>query len=68
MTIEMRCSGTMHAKINDLGIEIKCKRRTCGARPGVVVLHTFDSETGHLLKTERYADPARQGEKQHASG
>jgi hypothetical protein len=68
MTIEIRCSGTMHAKITETGLEIKCKRRTCGSRPGVVVLHTFDPISGELLKTERYADLARQGEKQHAPG
>jgi hypothetical protein len=35
-------------------IEVKCGSKSCGAGPGVVVLHRFDSTTGEVLGTTRY--------------
>jgi hypothetical protein len=66
--IELRCSGTMHGKlaILDGKLEVKCGRRGCGAKRGVVVLHTFDLTTGDLVATNRFADPVR-NEETHAS-
>lgn len=57
--IELRCHGTMHAKL-DLSrgrLQVKCVRRTCGSKPGVVVLHTFDLHTGDMVGTTKFADP-----------
>lgn len=67
--IELRCSGTMHGKLNihDGKLEVKCGRRGCGAGRGVVVLHTFDINTGELVGTSRFADPVKKEELSHAS-
>jgi hypothetical protein len=60
MAIELRCAGTLHGiLIDSTHLEVKCKRRACGARPGVVVLHTISLETGKVTSTEKYSDPAR---------
>ena len=56
---ELRCPGTMHARI-DLEaktLEVKCKRRGCGATALTVVLHTFALDSGRLLFTRRYREP-----------
>jgi hypothetical protein len=62
MPKELRCGGTMHGVLSDdhRYLEVKCKRRRCGAGPGIVVLHTFDlHEGGKLIKTKKYRDPQR---------
>lgn len=57
---ELRCAGTMHARmLDETTLEVKCKRRACGHIPGVVVLHTFNILTGELLKTQKFADPRK---------
>jgi len=63
LSIELRCMGTMHGILSDdlTSIEVKCKRRSCGAFPGIIILHTFDLETGKLLKTKKYAEPNMRG-------
>jgi len=60
---ELRCGGTMHGRLDeDLGLlEVKCGRRSCGAAPGVVVLHTFDIHTGELTGTARFRQPPKEG-------
>jgi len=35
-------------------IEVKCRSESCGAGPGVVVLHRFHATTGEVLGTTRY--------------
>lgn len=57
--VPLRCDGTMHAKLDleSHTLEVKCKRRRCGAESGVVVLHTFDCSTGELITTRRFANP-----------
>ena len=67
--IELRCGGTMHGKldIHDGKLEVKCGRRGCGAGRGVVVLHTFDLETGEMVGTRKFADPVKKEELSHAS-
>jgi hypothetical protein len=57
--IELRCGGTMHGRMDGFLLEVKCGRRSCGAKPGVVVLHTFDVMTGELVGTARYKDPIK---------
>ena len=60
---DLRCPGTLHGILSDdhVMLEVKCKRRVCGARPGVIVLHTFNVVTGCLVDTKRYAEPIRKG-------
>ena len=60
MPKELRCGGTMHGILSEDGteLEVKCKRRSCGKRPGVVVLHTFNLATGKLKHTRRFKEPA----------
>lgn len=59
MAVELRCSGTLHGIMSDDGqhLEVKCKRRGCGARKGVVVLHTLSIKTGKVVKTVRFRQP-----------
>jgi len=58
---ELRCAGTMHGRLLDsTHLEVKCKRRGCGYRPGTVVLHVFNLESGLLESTKQYADPQQQ--------
>lgn len=66
--IELRCEGTLHGILTDLRwLEVKCKRRSCGAARGVVVLHTIDVTTGRVTQTKRYSDPQVRKESQHAA-
>lgn len=69
MITELRCGGTMHGKLDivDGKLEVKCGRRSCGAKRGVVVLHTFDLSTGEMVGTRRFADPVRNEDLHHAS-
>ena len=57
--IELRCNGTLHGIVDtaNMTIEVKCKRRTCGAASGVVVLHTISLTTGEVVETKRFAEP-----------
>jgi hypothetical protein len=59
MTTELRCGGTLHGILSDDGkyLEVKCKRRACGAGKGVVVLHTLSLSTGKVTSTKRFAEP-----------
>lgn len=57
--IELRCPGTMHGKLEDDAIEVKCRRRSCGSKIGVVVLHRFSIHTGELVSTRRFAEPGK---------
>jgi hypothetical protein len=59
MITELRCSGTMHGKLDleNRKLEVKCGRRGCGAKRGVVVLHIFDLSTGRMIGTRKFADP-----------
>lgn len=66
MITELRCPGTMHAKLDGEVLEVKCRRKSCGYHPGVVVLHRFDVHTGKLTGTMRLADPKSGGN--HAAG
>lgn len=57
---ELRCGNTMHGILREgRYLEVKCKRRPCGAAPGVVVLHLFDLTNGQLTETKCYRDPHR---------
>jgi hypothetical protein len=57
---ELRCGGTMHGRmVDEFLLEVKCHRRSCGAKQGVIVLHTFDVVTGTLVGTKRFKDPVQ---------
>ena len=60
MTTQLRCEGNLYGIISDDAktIEVKCKRRKCGAKPGIIVLHTLSLETGKEVTTRRFRDPA----------
>jgi hypothetical protein len=68
-TVELRCEGTLHGRVIDgRELEVKCKRRSCGYRKGVVVLHTIDLQTGNTVSTKIFAEPQNQkGRGNHAS-
>lgn len=65
MKTELRCPSTMHGKLDDKVVEMKCRRRACGSEPGVVVLHRFNIHTGELVETRRFADPGKVGSHAH---
>ena len=69
MAIELRCSGTLHGILSDdhTELEVKCKRRACGAAPGIVVLHTIRLDTGRVANTKRFAEPPSGKEKNNGS-
>lgn len=59
---ELRCDhNILFGKIDteEGFLEVRCRSRLCGHVPGeVVVLHRFSLDSGKLLDTVRYADPA----------
>ncbi len=60
MIHELRCEGRrLHARFDpDKGLlEVKCTRKRCGSKPGVVVLHRFDIHTNELVDTVTFASP-----------
>lgn len=67
--IELRCDGTLHGIVDDEGktLEVKCKRRSCGAGPGIIVLHTISLETGEVVQTKRFAEPRIKKGSNHGS-
>jgi len=66
MQVPLRCSNDLYGiyDTDNMTIEVKCKRRRCGARPGVVVLHEIslkEGQVGKIVSTRRFADPKRKG-------
>jgi hypothetical protein len=54
-TYELRCHAKLHGIVVSPGVlEIACRSDRCGWRPGKVVLHRFEVETGKLLGTREY--------------
>lgn len=67
-TVELRCDGTLHGKLQDgKYLEVKCDRRKCGYRRGIIILHTIDITTGELISTKTYAEPKPRKEGHNAS-
>lgn len=55
--MDLRCpNGIKFGEINSDFIEVKCRSKRCGAKPGVVVIHRFSHE-GSLTQTLRFKDP-----------
>lgn len=67
--IELRCNGTLHGIVDDevKTLEVKCKRRSCGAGPGIIVLHTISLTTGEVVDTKRFAEPQKTKGSNHGS-
>lgn len=59
MAVELRCDGMLYGILSDDGttVEVKCKRRRCGAQPGIVVLHTIELANGKVIDTQRFSEP-----------
>lgn len=56
--VELRCPNKiLHGVLGPGWIEQKCRSARCGAKPGVVVIHRFDTASGDLLETKLYKDP-----------
>lgn len=59
MGVELRCGKRLHGVLTDDGVlEVSCRSALCGHIDGAVVIHRFDVETGQLLDTRKYKDPA----------
>lgn len=60
MSNELRCTnGILHGKLVDGELEVTCRSNRCGYMRGVVILHRFSMESGDLLRTLRFQEPAR---------
>jgi hypothetical protein len=61
--MELRCPHRMFAELDpstDQGlVTVSCPSRWCGRRDGVVVMHTFSTSTGELIKTQLFRDPRK---------
>jgi hypothetical protein len=57
--MELRCDNKLHGIINQDYVEVRCDSRWCGKRPGVVIIHRFSIQTGELIETLRFKNPAR---------
>ena len=63
-TVELRCKGNAEGDLYGIydpdtqTMEVRCKRRRHGARPGIIVLHTISLLTGQVEKTREFKDPA----------
>jgi hypothetical protein len=64
-TTELRCKGQGEGDLYGIydseshTIEVRCKRRRHGAKPGIIVLHTISLANGQVIKTAEFKDPAR---------
>ena len=64
-TIDLRCGTNLFGRLTDnRWLEVKCKRRACGYTKGTVILHTIDTRTGKVVKTNRFANPRNQRKEQ----
>jgi len=65
--VELRCKGVGEGDLYGIydpeshTLEVRCKRRRHGARPGIIVLHTIALLTGQVTKTREFKDPAYVG-------
>lgn len=65
--MELRCaSKILHGIIDGDIIEVACKSRWCGKRPGVVVRHRFNKITGELVETREFSEPTNE-RKEHGA-
>lgn len=58
--MELRCgSKILHGTLDEEAMEVACRSKWCGKRPGITVLHRFSKHTGELIETRRYAEPTK---------
>lgn len=55
--MELRCESKKHAELDAGFIEVRCRSRFCGYRPGIVVVHRFHAGTGALINTRLFQEP-----------
>jgi len=69
MAIELRCEGNLYGIYDPETntVEVRCKRRKHGARPGIIVLHTLSLTTGQVVKTGEFKDPAIVGKENNGT-
>ena len=54
---DLKCSsGRLLGTVEGHFLEIACRSTKCGKRPGVVVIHKFDTRTGECLSTRLYQE------------
>lgn len=66
--VELRCTNGI--KFGELlqeesTLEVKCRSARCGAGPGTIVLHEFDTVTGKMVGTRSFRDPAKSEKEGH---
>jgi hypothetical protein len=55
--IELRCDKRLHGVLTEGGLlDVSCRSALCGHRDGIVVIHSFDVDTGELIATKKYRD------------
>jgi hypothetical protein len=59
--MELRCDSRLHGELVDNKLIVRCRSVFCGKKPGVVVMHIFDLDTGKV-ETKLYKDPGVRGE------
>jgi hypothetical protein len=60
--MDLRCeNGIKFAELDGNVLSVKCRSRLCGAKPGTVVIHEFDTTSGDQLRTRVFRDPAVRG-------
>ena len=57
--IELRCPRALfgYVDLDRRTVEVKCKRRACGADRGAIVLHTISLDTGQVVDNKRFREP-----------
>jgi hypothetical protein len=60
--IELRCGAKLHGIMDERNhaIEIRCRSKFCGYRPGVVVVHRFSTLDWELIDTRVFRDPNKE--------
>lgn len=62
--MELRCPAVKHAELTETGlVEVSCRSRWCGKKPGIVILHRFNAETGELVETLKFKAPPTHDQK-----
>lgn len=62
---ELRCENKLHGQLDGDLIKVSCGSRFCGAGKGVIVIHTFNTQTGRLVGTQRFRNPERRPRAAH---
>lgn len=60
--MELRCptGKVLHGVVSDNAkgyLDVSCRGKWCGKKPGVVVIHRFDLATGKVVETKKFQEP-----------